>query len=99
MLDYELQIKMTALNQASAQVDAVAGSVGKLDGATKKASASSQSFGQKMVGMGSQLNVLGQRMTWMVSVPLLAFGNKAIETALDVEKSWVRFRKVFSGYT
>ena len=92
-----MQIRLTALNNASAQVNAVTGSVNNLNNATKKVSKSTQTFGQKMMGMGSQINVLGQRMTWMVSVPLLAFANKSINTAIDIETSWVRFRKVFSG--
>jgi hypothetical protein len=97
-MDYELQIRMTALNQASAKVDAVSKSVGNL-GNTAKTSASGglSNFGKTLESVGSRINVLGQRMTWMISVPLLAFGNKTIETALDMEKSWVRFRKVFSG--
>jgi septal ring factor EnvC (AmiA/AmiB activator) len=97
-MDYELQIRMTALNQASSQVDKVASSVNNLDSAAKKtASGGVGNFGKTLESLGSRINVLGQRMTWMVSVPLLAFGNKAIETALDIEKSFVRLRKVFSG--
>ena len=87
-MDYEMQIRLTALNNASAQVNAVTGSVNNLNNATKKVSKSTQTFGQKMMGMGSQINVLGQRMTWMVSVPLLAFANRSINTAIDIETSW-----------
>lgn len=62
-----------------------------------KVSGNFDNFGKKMMSMGSQLNVLGQRMTWMVSVPLLAFANSSVDTAVEIERSWTRFRKVFNG--
>lgn len=96
-MDYNLQIKLTAINAASAQINSVSAAVNKLDGATKRADKSSSNFGKKLESTGSRINVMGQRLTWMVSAPLLLFANKSIQTAVDIETSWVRFRKVFNG--
>lgn len=66
----------------------------------KTASKTTGNFGKMTASMetfGSKLNVMGQRLTWMVSVPLLVFGNKAVETAIEVERTWLRLEKVFDG--
>jgi len=97
MMDYNLQIKMTALNQASAKVDAVSGSVDKLDNSTKKSNKSLKNFGKSWESFGSRVNVLGQRMSGAITLPLIMFGKSAIDTAIVVDKAWARFNKIFSG--
>ncbi len=97
MMDYNLQIKMTALNQASAKVDAVSDSVDKLDNSTKKSNKSLKNFGKTWESFGSRVNVLGQRMSGAITLPLVMFGKSAIDTAVVVDKAWARFNKIFSG--
>lgn len=54
-------------------------------------------FGKVLQSTGSRVNVLGQRIMFMAGLPMLAFANSAINTAIEVERSWVRFNKVFGG--
>jgi TP901 family phage tail tape measure protein len=97
-MDYNLSIKLTAINNATAQINSVAGAVNNVNSAAQKAAAGGVSnLSKTLQSTGSRINVLGQRLTWMVSVPLFLFGKAAIDTAMEVETSWVRFRKVFNG--
>lgn len=97
-MDYELSIKLNAINNATAQINAVSGAVNKLGNTTSSASSGGLSkFSKTLESTGSRINVFGQRLTWMVSVPLLMFGSRMIDTAMEIETSWVRFRKVFNG--
>ena len=97
-MENELAIQLRVMSTGIEKINDATSAVNKLDSATNTASGGGlDKFGKTMQSAGSRLNVLGQRMTWMVTVPLVAFGNKAIETALDIEKAWVSFSKVFSG--
>ena len=78
-----LTMKIEVIDNASMKVD--------------KVSKRFENAGKKMESLGSRINVLGQRLTLSATVPLLFFGRNAIQTALDVESAWTRFRKVFSG--
>jgi len=95
----DLTIQLNFLSTGVEKINEATSAVQRLDSATRSTASGGglDRLGKTLQSTGSRLNVLGQRMTWMVTVPLVAFGNKAIETALDVEKAWVSFRKVFSG--
>jgi TP901 family phage tail tape measure protein len=98
-MDYNLQIKLSAINAATPQINAAKSSVDGLANATKTASTQSDNFGKSLQSLGSRVNVLGQRMTGMLTLPLLLFANQAINTAVEIETAWVRFSKVFNGTT
>lgn len=97
-MDNDLTIQLRVLSAGVEKITQASGAVDKLNKSVITASGGGISkFGKSLESLGSRINVLGQRMTWMVSVPLLAFGNKAIDTAVEIETAWTRFRKVFSG--
>ena len=97
-MENQLAIQLRIMSTGVEKINAATSAVSKLDSATSSASEGGlDKLGKSMQSAGSRLNVLGQRMTWMVTVPLVAFGNKTIETFLDIEKAWINFSKVFSG--
>jgi len=103
-MDNDLTIQLKILSTGVEKINQAKTAVDNLGTSTKNAGGKIDTFGsrfnnfnKKMLSVGSQINVLGQRMTWMVTVPLLAFANSSINTALEVEKSWLRMRKVFDG--
>lgn len=96
-MDTLMTIRLQTLAQGSEKITDAKNRVNQLDDATKKSTKSADNFGKSLQSLGSRINVLGQRMTGMLTLPMLFFANSAINTAVDVERSWVRFNKVFGG--
>jgi len=97
-MDYELQIRIKALSEGLNNIDVAKNKINNLNAAAKKTSSGGLGkLAKTLESTGSRVNVLGQRMTGMITLPLALFAKKSIDTAVSVEKSWVRFNKVFSG--
>lgn len=97
-MENDLTIQLRVLSAGLDKVDQATKSVNNLGNAVDKASSGGFSkFSKVMESTGSRINVLGQRITFMAGLPLLALANNAINTAVDVERSFVRLSKVFSG--
>lgn len=97
-MDYELNIKLNALNNATPQINSVNQAVKVLNDSMGKSSGDGlDKFGKSLESTGSRINVMGQRMSWMVTVPLLGFANAAIKTAIDIDTAWVRLDKIWTG--
>jgi len=96
-MDYKVGIYIESFSKGTGAMEATK-DIQKLDNAAKKTSSGGLGkLAKTLESTGSRVNVLGQRMTGMITLPLLMFANKSIDTAISVEKSWVRFNKVFSG--
>ena len=96
-MENDLTIQLRVLSAGIDKINSAKNAVDGLANSAKTASTRIGNFGKIMESTGSRMHVLGQRMTWMVTVPLLLLANKSIETALEMEKAFVSFSKVFSG--
>lgn len=97
-MDNDLTIQLRVLAAGLEKVDQATKSVNNLDNAVNKASSGGFSnFAKSMESTGSRINVLGQRIMFMAGLPLLALGNSAINTAVDIERAFTRLNKVFAG--
>ena len=93
----EMTMKLTALTSGMGQIDAATKSLNGLDNATKNSSTSAIGYAKSLQSLGSRINVLGQRMTGMLTLPMVLFANTAIETAVTVNKAWDAFHNSFAG--
>jgi len=96
-MENDLTIQLKVLSSGVDKIDRAKKAVRNLGGSMKQANTNINNFGKTLESTGSRLHVLGQRMTWMVTMPLLLFANRSIKTALEVEKAWLRMKKVFDG--
>lgn len=97
-METDLTIQLRVLTAGMEKLTQAQSQVSGLDSALSKASSGGfQKFAKTLESTGSRINVLGQRIMFMAGLPLLAFGNNAVNTAVEVERSFVRLQKVFSG--
>ena len=97
-MDANLDIQLRVMAMGLEKLSAAQSQITALDNAAgKTAGGGMNKFAKTLESTGSRVNVLGQRLTFMAGVPLLAFGNNAIKVATEVEEHWTRFNKVFSG--
>jgi TP901 family phage tail tape measure protein len=97
-MDNDLTIQLRVLAAGLDKVDQATKSVNNLDTAVNKASSGGFSkFSKTLESTGSRINVLGQRIMFMAGLPMLALANSAINTAVEIESSFVRLEKVFNG--
>jgi TP901 family phage tail tape measure protein len=99
-MENQLAIQLRIMSTGMEKIGEASSAINTLDKNISTAGSSSgglSKFGLSLQSTGSRINVLGQRMTWMVTVPLVAFGKAAIDTYLEIEKAWVGLEKVFSG--
>jgi minor tail protein len=93
-----IQIRIDALTAAAQKnIKPLTNELNNLNNASKKSGKSFDNLGLKMQTFGGKMNVLGQRISLSMSLPLLLFGKDAIDTAVSVERAFIRFEKVFSG--
>ena len=92
-----MQIKLTILAQGTEKFTQAKTAIDGVDNATKNSSKSAENYAKSLQSLGSRINVLGQRMTGMLTLPLVLFANTAIDTAVEVNKAWNSFHNSFAG--
>jgi len=102
MADIELKARITAVDQASGVINNLKRSVDGLTAPIKQVQQQTLSLGQRMQDTGTQMIAWGKNTQWLgrqlmfnVSLPIIGIGAATMNMAMEVEKGWVRVKKVY----
>jgi len=73
----------------------VANAVKQMQGAVSNFGKQMATTGDKMIAWGKNTQWLGRQLLYNVTLPIVGIGVASVKMALDVEKQWVRVRKVY----